>query len=267
MTWFFSSILISTDIRPERPIVTPLEEPEPTAPPAEALSSPAPYLNTLIFIMVLTVSGIVLLYFARKKPKFFKILVTFFIWIISFGVTALYTLIATLFLQLYSSYLLLASSLAVATLVTYSIVRGGELKASTASAYIASGAGAVIGISIPYWTFLILIIGISIYDIIAVFKGHLSSITKMDAPALKGLVVEIGDIALGLGDLFFYSLTISAIYLNHGIISAIASTVSIIVGYMIVLYALSKRRQLPGLPIPLLLTLTSTFILSILSRQ
>ncbi|MDW7985963.1 MAG: presenilin family intramembrane aspartyl protease [Nitrososphaerota archaeon] len=266
MTWTFSSILISSDVKFDKPIITPLEEPEPSTPPAEALSNPAPYLNTLVFIMIITISGIGLLYFARRKPRFFKVLITLLIWVISFGITTLYTLISTLTFQLYSFYLLLISSSVIATLVAYSIIKGGELKSSTASAYIASGAGVVVGVSLPYWTFLVLIIGISIYDIIAVFKGHLSSITKMDAPVLKGLIVEIGDVAVGLGDLFFYSLTISAIYLNHGLISAIASSISIIIGYMIVLYSLSKRRQLPGLPIPLLLALASTFILSILSR-
>jgi len=257
LTWFFSYLIGVLNVKIDRPIITPLEEPEPTTPPSQALSNPAPYLNTLIIILIVTIAGILLLYLAKKMPRLFKNLVVALMWIVSFGISTLYIFLCVILFNLpFSEFLFLYSAI-LASLMTYFIVKGGEFKSSVASAYIASGAGSILGVSIPYWTFLILIIGISIYDVIAVFKGHLSSITKADAPLLKGLVVEIGDIALGLGDLFFYSLTISAILFNYGLAPAITSTASIIIGYIIVIYSLNKRRQLPGLPIPLLLALTT----------
>ena len=261
LTWFFSYIVLSLNVKLDRPFITPLEEPEPTAPPSEALVNPAPYLNTLIVILVITVAGVVLLYMARRMPRVFKSLITSLIWIVSFGISMLYLFLGMILINTYISETLFIYSAILASVITYFTVKGGELKSSISSSYIASGAGSILGVSIPYWTFLILIIGISIYDIIAVFKGHLSSISKSDAPLLRGLVVEIGDVALGLGDLFFYSLTISAILFNYGITPAITSSTSIITGYTIVIYTLNKRKQLPGLPIPLLLALATALMI------
>lgn len=258
LTWFFSYIVLALNVKPDRAFITPLEEPEPTAPPSEALVNPAPYLNTLIVILVITIAGVVLLYVAKKMPRVFKSLITTLIWTVSFGISMLYLFLGMTLINTYIiSEALFIYSILLASVITYFTLKGGELKSSIASSYIASGAGSILGVSIPYWTFLILIIGISIYDIIAVFKGHLSSITKSDAPLLRGLVVEIGDVALGLGDLFFYSLTISAILFNYGLAPAITSSTSIIIGYIIVIYTLNKRKQLPGLPIPLLLALAT----------
>ncbi|MCL7401324.1 MAG: hypothetical protein LZ168_00855 [Thaumarchaeota archaeon] len=261
LTWFFSYIVLSLNVKLDRPFITPLEEPEPTAPPSEALVNPAPYLNTLIVILVITVAGVVLLYMARRMPRVFKSLITSLIWIVSFGISMLYLFLGMILINTYISETLFIYSAILASVITYFTVKGGELKSSISSSYIASGAGSILGVSIPYWTFLILIIGISIYDIIAVFKGHLSSISKSDAPLLRGLVVEIGDVALGLGDLFFYSLTISAILFNYSITPAITASTSIIIGYMIIIYTLNKRKQLPGLPIPLLLALATALII------
>lgn len=256
LTWLFSYIIFTLNVKPERPFITPLEEPEPTTPPSEALVNPTPYLNTLIVISIISVAGVVLLYIARRMPKMFKVLMLALMWIVSFGISVLYLFLGMMLFDIPVAEVFLIYSIILASLITYFILRGGELKSCIASSYIASGAGCILGVSIPYWTFLILVVGISVYDVVAVFRGHLSSITKSDASLLKGLVVEIGDVALGLGDLFFYSLTTSAILFNYGIASAIASTASIIIGYIMVIYSLNKRKQLPGLPIPLLLALT-----------
>ncbi|MEM1677397.1 MAG: presenilin family intramembrane aspartyl protease [Nitrososphaerota archaeon] len=240
--------------------ITPFQEPESSTPPGQALLNPAPYLNTILFISVLTISSIVILYLVRKKTNIFRKLITTLLLMISFGVFAYYILIASIIFQIpFTTYQLLLSAI-LAILVTYFIIRGRELGTTLSSAIIASGAGGVLGASIPYWTFIILVVAISVYDIVAVFRGHLSTITKIDAPMLKGLLIEIGDLAIGFGDLFFYSLTITSIIINNGTVPAIASTLSILAGYTITLYLLSKRKRLPGLPIPLLLALTVALI-------
>ncbi|MEM2495298.1 MAG: presenilin family intramembrane aspartyl protease [Nitrososphaerota archaeon] len=260
LTWLFASMIIYVDIRPGQPPITPFQEPEPSTPPGQALLNPAPYLNTILFISVLTISSIVILYLVRKKTNIFRKLIITLLLMISFGVFAYYILIASIIFQIpFTTYQLLLSAI-LAILVTYFIIRGRELGTTLSSAIIASGAGGVLGASIPYWTFIILVVAISVYDIVAVFRGHLSTITKIDAPMLKGLLIEIGDLAIGFGDLFFYSLTITSIIINNGTVPAIASTLSILAGYTITLYLLSKRKRLPGLPIPLLLALTVALI-------
>jgi len=258
LTWVFTTLLGASNIRPGRPAVTPVEEPAPAAPPTEALASPAPYLNTLIFISVVAAAGVILLYVARRKPGLFKALITALIC----GVTTLYLISAAILMEPQIAQLWLPIGAGAATLITYLLMRGGELGASSSAAFIASGAGGVLGISIPYWTFLILMVGISAYDTLAVFRGHLSTLTKKDAPQLRGLAVEVGDVALGLGDLFFYSLTAAAILWNYGVVPALAATATLMAGYTVVLILLERRRLLPGLPIPLLAALAVALVTS-----
>lgn len=124
----------------------------------------------------------------------------------------------------------------------YFIFSSNEVASIIAASYIASGAGGTIGMSIPYWTFLILTVGISAYDVFAVYGEHLSTLTKGEALSLKGLTVEVGDLVIGIGDLFFYSLAISAILWDLGELSA-AATIAIIAGYTLNPTASSKKEN------------------------
>lgn len=121
--------------------ITPFQEPEPSTPPGQALLNPAPYLNTILFISVLTISSIVILYLVRKKTNIFRKLITTLLLMISFGVFAYYILIASIIFQIpFTTYQLLLSVI-LAILVTYFIIRGRELGTTLSSAIIASGAG------------------------------------------------------------------------------------------------------------------------------
>jgi len=264
LTWLITALASYARLRFPRLLITPLEEPAPSTPPGQALMNPAPYLNTLIIIGLITASGILILYIARKKRSLFKILVGILIWLISFGVTSIYVLNLALILGFQLLRLWLPISIFGASLVTYAILMRGEWASAIAASYIASGAGGTIGMSIPYWTFIVLVIGISAYDIFAVYRGHLSTLTKEDASSLKGLTIEIGDIVVGMGDLFFYSLTIAAIIWNIGTMSGIVSTIVLIAGYSVTLWSLRRKRILPGLPIPLLGAIGSAFLVKII---
>lgn len=266
LSWLLTLLSKGVELSYPTPIITPAEEPEPTAPPTEALSSPAPYLNVIIIIGLITASGLIMLYFARRLRNFFRILTGILIWLISFGVTVIYLISIALAIDWILLRFWLPVGALVASLTTYLMLRESGLISAIPAAYIASGAGATIGMSIPYWTFLILMIGISAYDTFAVYKGHLSTLSKEEAISLRGLTVEVDDLVIGLGDLFFYSLTASAILQYMGIIPAIAATISILAGYAITLLLLRRKRMLPGLPIPLLLATASALALSILLR-
>ncbi len=260
LSWILTSLSLQTRIEYPPLVIAPAEEPSPATPPSEALASPAPYLNTLIIVGLITVSGIVVLYLARKRRRLFQAFIGLLIWLLSFGIT-LFNIISMGFaVSLWILRFWLPISLAAASLVTYLMIRGRGLAGSAAASYIAAGAGSAIGMSIPYWTFIVLMIGISAYDLVAVYKGHLSTLTKEDAVTLKGLTVEAGDLVIGLGDLFFYSLAVSAILRYLGAIPAALASGSVIAGYTITLLALRKRRILPGLPIPLLLALGSAVL-------
>jgi len=242
-----------------KPVITPVEEPAPTVPPSQALTNPAPYLNTIIIIGLITISGVVILYIARKKPSLFRIIVGILIWLISFSITTIYLInVAFTINPLLLRFWIPVSALA-ASIITYVIFSNNEVASIIAASYIASGAGGTIGMSIPYWTFLVLTVGISAYDVFAVYKGHLSTLTKGEALSLKGLTVEVGDLVIGVGDLFFYSLAISAILWNLGELSAAAATLAIVAGYTLTLILLQRKKMVPGLPIPLIGAIVCAF--------
>jgi len=264
LAWFLTLLSKLARMSYPKPIITPVEEPAPTTPPTQALTNPAPYLNTIIIIGLITASGVVILYIARKKPTLFRILIGVLLWLISFSITTIYLINASFTIHpLFLRFWIPVSALA-ASIVTYLIFSDNEISSAIAASYIASGAGGTIGMSIPYWTFLVLTVGISAYDVFAVYKGHLSSLTKGEAASLKGLTVEIGSIVIGLGDLFFYSLTISAILWNFGEIPAAAATLAIIAGYTLTLTLLQRKKIVPGLPIPLISAIISAFLANML---
>jgi hypothetical protein len=112
------------------------------------------------------------------------------------------------------------------------------------------------------WMTLLLPLAFSVYDIYAVFRGPLKFLIGT-APklALNGMSVRLGEFTLGLGDIVFYTMLpcVSLLYVSYakslaaGIYASMATTVAIDAGVVFTLYLLSRRKLLPGLPIPMLL--------------
>ncbi|HXW37123.1 MAG TPA: hypothetical protein VEJ36_04390 [Nitrososphaerales archaeon] len=113
-------------------------------------------------------------------------------------------------------------------------------------------------------TALLLACGFAIYDIYAVFRGPLKTlVTSLPSGSLAGMAVKAGEFTVGLGDIVFYSMlpSIALFYLHP--VNAIATLVAVDAGVVVTLFLLSKKRLLPGLPIPMLLgllVLTASFL-------
>jgi presenilin-like A22 family membrane protease len=121
-------------------------------------------------------------------------------------------------------------------------------------AFIGAEVGSFFAETLPTWTVLALPIAFSVYDIYAVFRGPLKALVGT-APgvALVGMSIRAGEFTLGLGDIVFYSLLPCFALLEFGLLQSIYVILAINVGMVITLFQLSKRRLLPGLPIPMLL--------------
>jgi len=125
-------------------------------------------------------------------------------------------------------------------------------------AFIGAEVGSFFAETLSPWTALALPIAFAVYDIYAVFRGPLKSLVGT-APniALVGMSIKAGDFTLGLGDVVFYTLLPSLAFFQFdatfGILPAVLTIIAIDIGMVITLYLLSKRRLLPGLPIPMLL--------------
>ena len=119
--------------------------------------------------------------------------------------------------------------------------------------------------TLPIYTAMLLPVAFSIYDIYAVFKGPLKALIGTgEKAALVGMSIRAGEFTLGLGDVVFYTM-LPSLPLAQLAASATSSTVAaatraafvtlgvIDLGVLATLFLLSRRRLLPGLPIPMVL--------------
>ncbi|MGB5911228.1 MAG: hypothetical protein WBH31_08560 [Promethearchaeia archaeon] len=147
--------------------------------------------------------------------------------------------------------------------------------------------GASMGVLMPLWTTLAILIGISIWDIFAVLykKGPIKEMidiasqgndfngsTKIDIQEKiesGEAVYDTSKLEIGIGDLAFYSmLTSSALIQANSVIVMISTSIAIIIGTGITIMGLRRNKILPGLPISIFLgigtMLISWYIVSII---
>ncbi|WP_287589093.1 presenilin family intramembrane aspartyl protease [Candidatus Borrarchaeum sp.] len=133
------------------------------------------------------------------------------------------------------------------------------------------GLGAFLGIAMPTWSTILLLIGLSIYDIFAVTRGPIKQIIEyseekeVQMPAMTYSSSE--EIEIGLGDLVFYSMLTAHTFLNFGSFPLVMVSGGILGGLMITLKLLEKRKMLPGLPISITFGLVALFLSLLLSGQ
>ena len=151
--------------------------------------------------------------------------------------------------------------------------------------YIGLLIGASMGVLMPLWTTLAILIGISCWDIFAVFYKHgpikqLIDIASQsnEEEELSGKEIktriksgeyayDTSKLEIGIGDLAFYSmLTSSALVQTNNLLIMILTSIAIIVGTGITITGLKRNKILPGLPISIFLgigtMLLSWYILS-----
>ncbi|TFF85508.1 MAG: hypothetical protein EU551_03885 [Promethearchaeota archaeon] len=129
--------------------------------------------------------------------------------------------------------------------------------------------GAFLGLVLPTWTSFLLLIGLSIYDVFAVFKGPIKKILELEEKNNQNFLEirnEIRNYEIGLGDLTFYSMLVCAT-LKIGFdtqfiriwgpiaifLPCLVSIIGILLGALITFKLLEKKEMLPGLPISILL--------------
>ena len=159
----------------------------------------------------------------------------------------------------------------ISALIMYAAIkaRNTVIRALSISAY-SSMAGVIFTIALPAWTLAILLVALPLYDIVMVYKGLLGRlVTELSKygegryPILRGLILDMDGIGIGVGDLVLYATLVSLTmlqYVSHGFTitqSALASLISLIgilIGLFITFkYLLPIRKYAPALPIPILL--------------
>jgi len=134
----------------------------------------------------------------------------------------------------------------------------------------ASWSGVFMGLYTGSLTPIVLMIGFSLYDIYAVKQGPIKKITN-ELREIQPRSVENkekSNFVLGLGDLFFYSVALSYSLAYFNLIVFLEVAIALIIGILITIWILisspQSERELPALPIPLMLALLLIFLNSII---
>ncbi len=162
-------------------------------------------------------------------------------------------------------------ALAISALIMYAAIRARNtvVRALAISAY-SSMAGVIFTIALPTWTLAILLVALPLYDIVMVYKGllgrlvtELSKYGEGKYPILRGLILDMDGIGIGVGDLVLYATLVSLTmiqYVNHNFtltqsaLASLLSLVGILIGLFITFkYVLPIKKYAPALPIPILL--------------
>jgi len=236
-------------------------------------------LNALILIIIAALGGVIIyLLLKHNKEKFlnyfffisFIFMGSFMIFL--FGIGLLYYFMMS---DLISLIVVIVSSFFTGTLlalvVFYERFNKNNIIKNTALIIYGALIGSFLGLVLPTWTSLLLLIGLSIYDIFAVFKGPIKKIIELNENrGAKFLEVSYSshDFEIGLGDLTFYSMATcitlkigfeTTFISEHGLFMMILPCLvcigGIIGGVLITFKLLEKKELLPGLPIAISLGL------------
>ena len=238
-------------------------------------------LNGLIYTALAVISAFIMIFIIKKKGigvlKYifgFSFALIGFFQTLFFGQIVLYLLFSRLpdlFYLYYYELIFLSAFFTI--LMIYQYFNSKSIKTKNFIVlYIGLLIGASMGVLMPLWTTLAILVGISCWDIFAVLYKHgpikqlidIAS-TPEDGNVLSDVElqpkIESGEyeydtskLEIGIGDLAFYSmLTSSALIQTNNILVMILTAIAIIVGTGITISGLKRNKILPGLPISIFL--------------
>lgn len=228
-------------------------------------------LSLLIPVICFTLFFIIFLKFFGKK--FFMLITVIISIAIVFFLNPLYMF------SLLANYLSPSSSYVLSYLITfvlmsfviYSFIKFNPWMSNITTFIISAELGSLFAIMLSPPTLFIIPLAFLLYDIYAVFFGPLKIFikelrkgerrVKIKKEERRGLnlgvlIANVGGFSIGSGDLFFYSLLVSAAFILGGIFGTLTVMIAVNFGVLINLVLLVKyKKMLPGLPIPLALGL------------
>lgn len=250
-------------------------------------------LNGLIFTVLAAVSAFVIIYFVKRRG----IDILRFIFGVSFGLVGFFQTwffgqiiiflifykYPILFYLYYYQLIFLSAFFNMIMLYKYFTSTSINTK-NFIVLYIGLLIGASMGVLMPLWTTLAILIGISFWDIYAVLskKGpikqmidiasnsdNVSEEEQKEKVKSGEIIYDTSKLEIGIGDLAFYSmLTSNALVQTNNIFVMLFTAIAILIGTGITITGLKRNKILPGLPISIFLgigtMLISWYLFSIL---
>ena len=231
--------------------------------------------NILLFMGLIAIGSIILyITGSKKKINWLMLFYRFSIVISLFGIYQFYSIFLYNAVKLniiYEDFIMLILLPLLLTAISYYIIYNA--KKNSLSMLILIFFGVSIGLIfidiLPFWSVITIVLIMSFYDIYTVFRGPLKKlidnissgsgvgINPKGEELLKGVTVSYKGLHIGLGDIIFYSMLIGESYLlpRYKFVALSLVTISILTGSYITLKLLKRKRALPALPIPALISL------------
>ena len=173
--------------------------------------------------------------------------------VLTFSLVFLYSELLFEIVSVQFSYVvpLLLSFSAAAFVVLRVILRKGKFYEITILAF-GGATGVLLGASVPFLSAVTILVLLSVYDVFAVFRGPVGKIASQGLDSLPGISFSFRDVHVGLGDLTFYSMLVSRIFLSFGWLALVAAMLGVLFGSFLSFKMVEKKGMFPGLPFSIL---------------
>lgn len=222
--------------------------------------------NAILFVVLATVGAtLVVLLLKYGKERFLRYLLIGAFLFISVVIIAYFGYMFVIVFLLIDPYLagLILIAFGMTSALSFIMVDADFRLKNGALLVFGACVGAFLGVVLPVWTSVLLLIGLAIYDYYSVKRGPIRKIvelTEEDPEKLSALAVSSAEWDIGLGDIAFYGMMTVLAIVNFGFITAIFTICGVIIGFLITLRLLEKRGIMAGLPIPVSLGLLGILI-------
>ena len=251
-------------------------------------------LNGIIFTVLSVISAFIIVFIIRKKGiDVLKYIFGFTFGFLGFFLTWFFiSIILYLIFILFPETVLLVNLYYITTNVISPIIVGiftffllyKYFKSKTILTkniivlYISLLISASMGIFMPLWTTIAILIGISFWDIYAVLhkRGPIKEMIdiasknsnndlvneNLESRVKSGeAIYDTSKVEIGIGDLAFYSLlTSSSLIQTNNLFIMVFTSIAILIGTGITLMGLKRNKILPGLPISIFLGIGTMFL-------
>ena len=120
--------------------------------------------------------------------------------------------------------------------------------------------GTLLGATIPLTSTIVILVLLAFYDVFAVFRGPVGKIASKGLASIPGISFSFSNVHVGLGDLIFYSMLTSRMYLSFGWLTFSATSIGVILGSFLSFKMVEKKGMFPGLPFSIFFGLLAAFL-------
>ncbi len=221
--------------------------------------------NSILFLSLTVLFGIILL-LLLKKPVLLRYILISLILYITFSVSFYYLSLITIITNLSFSIMMLLSFM-LTLIILISLIKNIHVIYSMCLLIIMIGLGVIFHFLIDIPTEIGILLVYSLFDYLSVSKGFLKRMFEAKGSSVNPinlLVVKIGKFGIGTGDIVFYSMLLCLGMSLYSIYGYLTTLVCLLIGHTLNLALLRNFKIIPALPIPVILTLASLYILSLI---